>query len=126
MSKWRQQAFVQLPALRRQLGREKTLYGFCGELYDELCRAYEGQNEDLIRDIFIYSKWCLNQPRNGTIANDPPTAIIVCFFEHLPEKEKVRKDLARHFSREFLISMEKVFQYHGSEDQYFEIIDSSS
>ena len=122
MSRWRHEAFKRLPGLRKQLQQEKTLFGFCHAVYDELCRAYDRNDEALIRSIYRFSEWCLEQPESEKTEEDLPTAISLCFFEHLPEKDRIRKDLSRHFPRSFLVSMKEIFCYHGSPGKFNEII----
>jgi hypothetical protein len=122
MSRWRHEAFERLPDLRKQLQEQKTLFGFCHAMYNEPCCAYDQNDESLIQSIYRFSEWCLEQPQSEKTEDDLPTAISVCSFEHLPEKEKIRKDLARHFPRSFLLSMKEIFCYHGSQENFAEII----
>jgi hypothetical protein len=122
MSRWRHEAFERLPGLRKQLQREKTLFGFCHALYDELVHAYERKDEALIRDIYLFSTWCLEQPESSRAEDDLPTAISLCFFEHLPEREQIRRDLSRRLPHSLLVSMKEIFCYHGTPEQFQEII----
>lgn len=125
MSRWRQHAFETLPELRNLLQkvRERGPYGFFSELYSELVRAYQRKDQDLIHRIYRYSEWCLDlDSPQKTARGHIPTAMCVCFFEHLPQVEMIRQDLKYHFLRAFLIGLREVFLYHGTPEQFEEMI----
>jgi hypothetical protein len=124
MSRWRNEAFDRLPELRKLLQTEKSAYSFLSELVDRLHKAYAQKDEDLIRRIYDYAKWCLDLPRGKDSSDDLPTIVTVSFFEHLPQHAEVRRDVGRWLPRKDVEGMKQVFLYHGSEEQFQEMLSS--
>lgn len=124
MSLWRKEAFERLPELRTQLQEEKGAYCFVGDLVHVLEHAYEADDEDLIRRIYMYIERLLAAPQGANASNDLHTIVYVSFFEHLPRSEVIRQDLGRWLKRGQLEQLRDVFLYHGTEEQYQEILAS--
>lgn len=124
MSRWRKEAFDRLPEFRGRLQEEKIASLFLGEMADQLHNAYLQKNEDLIRRIYDYAKWCLAAPGGKDASDDLPTIVTVSFFEHLPRHEEVRRDIGRWFPQKEIEKMEAVFLYHGTEEQFLEMLAS--
>jgi hypothetical protein len=124
MSLWRKTAFERLPELRKLLQKEKTAHSFFGGLVDQLSKAYLQKNEDLIRGIYDYAKWCLAAPRGKSASDDLLTIVMVSFFEHLPQHEAIRRDIGRWFPKKEIEGMKDFFLYHGTEEQFQEMLAS--
>ena len=125
MSRWRKEAFDRLPECRKQLQAEKTAYGFFHVLNDVLFRAHLAEDEDLIRRIYEYAKWCLGAPRGKDASDDLLTIVTVSFFEHLPTHREVRQEVGRWLPRSMIEGMREVFLYLGTEEKYREMLASS-
>ena len=126
MSRWRKEAFDRLPEFRGFLQEEKSASLFLGEMADQLHKAYLQKNEDLIRRIYDYAKWCLAAPQGMDASNDLPTIVTVAFFEHLPRHEEIRRDIGRWFPKKEIEGMKQIFLYHGTEAQFQEMLASCS
>jgi hypothetical protein len=124
MSRWRKEAFDKLPELRKLLQTEKSAYSFLSELVDRLREAYTKRDENLIRRIYDYAKWCLDAPRGKDASDDLPTIVTVSFFERLPKYAEVRRDVGRWLPKRDVEGMKSVFLYHGSEEQFEEMLSS--
>lgn len=122
MSLWRSQAYERLPELRKMLQYEKLVHCFFGQLVDELNSAYADQNMDLVKRIYQYI-FHLLETRESSV--DFQTVIAVSFLEHIPQHELIRNDIRRWFTRSELESMREIFTYHGTEEQYREMLESA-
>lgn len=101
------------------------MYNFLSELVTKLNEAYEINNDNLVKRIYGFVFWCLNAPRGKTASDDLLTAVACSFLEHLPQHEKIRKDIGRWFSHSDILGMSEIFHYHGTEDQYQQMLRSS-
>ena len=124
MSRWRKEAFDRLPECRKQLQAEKGTTMFFHHLGEVLYRAHLSKDEDLIRRIYDYAMWCLAAPEGKDARDDLPTSITCSFFEHLPTHKEVRVEIGRWLSRSALEGMREVFLYHGTDEQFREMIAS--
>jgi hypothetical protein len=124
MSLWRKAAFERLPEFRPVLQKEKSAYLFLGEMVERLYQAYIQKDEDLIRRIYDYARWCQDAPRGKTASDDLLTIITVSFFEHLPRHAEVRRDIGRWLSKKDVEGMKAIFLYHGTEEQFQEMLSS--
>jgi hypothetical protein len=84
MSLWRQQAFDRFPEFRTNLQRSKSPYAYWIDLQFAFAEAYRKGDIDLFKRILDYSDWCFHAPRGKTAADDLPSCILSCFFEHMP------------------------------------------
>ena len=124
MSRWRKEAFDRLPECRKQLQAEKDTTMFFHELGEVLYRAHLSKDEDLIRRIYGYAKWCLEAPRGKDASDDLLTSVTCSFFEHLPTHKEVRAEIGRWLPRSMIEGMREVFLYHGSDEKYREMLAS--
>ena len=124
MARWRKEAFERFPEFRGLLQEEKSAYLFHGEMAERLYRAYLDREEDLIRRIYDYAKWCQDAPRGQDASDDLLTIITVSFFEHLPRHGEVRRDIGRWLAKKDVEGMKPVFLYHGTEEQFDEMLAS--
>lgn len=113
MSLWRRMAIEKLPELQKQIAEAENAYGVWSELRLELNSIYQREplDDSLISRIYGYAAWCLWQPRN----DDLRTAVVVCFYEHLPTDWPIRSDVARWLSVEEFMALRHAFTYHLSE-----------
>jgi hypothetical protein len=119
---WRKQAFERLPEMRGLLQEEKSHYNFLGELVTRLDAAYEAQNDDLVKRIYGFVFWCMHAPRGKDASDDLLTAVACSFLEHLPQYDRIRGDIWRWFRRGDILGMWEIFHYHGTEEQYQEML----
>jgi hypothetical protein len=83
MSKWRVEAIARLPEFCDEINSAENIMALWIELGTQAKLATG--NDDLIRRIHDYAKWCANAPRNDDPSRDPPTAVQVSFYEHLDD-----------------------------------------
>lgn len=114
MSRWRRIALEKLPELRKQI-ETGGIYDVWIRLRDELNTLYERTPPDdsLIRRMYEYALWCVVEARNADIAS----AVIVCFYEHLPTDPPIRRDVARWLSNEDFDMLRPFFGYHLSPEE---------
>ena len=121
---WRQEAFECLPEFRELLQEEKSAYNFFGELVSELEEAYETENEDLIERIYQLVFRCFAAPRGKDASDDLPSAVACSFLEEIPQHKLIRQNIGRWFRRSDILGMSEIFHYHGTEEQYQEMLKS--
>ena len=126
MTTWRKEAFERLPEMRKTLQEEKGMYCFFSELVDHLRKAYEEENTDLEKRIYEYAFHLCGLKRGSTAENDVPTAITLGFFEHLPQSKTIRRNVGRWMTKAEIEGMKETFLYHGTEEQYLEMLESAS
>lgn len=123
MSLWRKKAFEQLPELGTPLQEEDNMYSFLNDLFDSLEKATKDKKDDLIKRIYDYALWCLEEaPRGKTAEDDIFTAIIVCFFENIPLSPHIYQESYKWIPRNWFVDMKEPFLYHGSESDYQKIL----
>ena len=120
MDKWKQEATTRFPEFD-ETARDawETPYLCWFDLLTALRNAYHApRNEDLIRRIYQFAKWCNEQPRGKTAADDLPTCVAVCFYEHLPEDTNTLADMPRWFKWSEVVLMKDIFTYHTGEEGF--------
>lgn len=115
MSLWRRRASEMLPARQTPIAGADNPYALWIELRDALNNLYQREplDDGQISRIYDYAKWCLWQPCN----DDLRTAVVVCFYEHLPTDGLIRADVARWLSVKEFAALRAVFGYHLSADE---------
>lgn len=115
MSLWRRRASEMLPESQTLIAEADNPYDLWSELRSGLNTLYQREPLDdrQISRIYGYAKWCLWQPRN----DDLRTAVVVCFYEHLPTDWLIRADVARWLSADEFAGLRAVFSYHLSADE---------
>jgi hypothetical protein len=125
MAKWRAEALARLPELRKQIDAADSVMWLWDEVYrDAFVPAYESDppDESLIARVYSYADWCLNARRHPDAAHDPPTAVMVCFYEWLPHFPPARDDMPRWFTYEEVAESRSVFAYMIGQQKYFELL----
>ena len=112
MSAWRREALERLPECRESIVSARNSMALWIELLDECGRAFRQRNEDLIRRLYEYARWCRRSP-----SIDVRTAVVCAFYEHLPLNPIVRRDMPRRFDRAEFTELREVFLYHLSPDK---------
>ena len=126
MEDWRAKALESFPDLQDIVKEEQGgPIGLWIELFYKLTRAYDEQpsNDDLIRRIYDYADWCLNQPSTGDATTDPSSAAAVGLFESIPLNQNVSEDLHRWISVEQFEGFENLFRYLQSDEEYLRFTD---
>ncbi len=76
---------------------------------EDACRA---QQEDLLRRFYAFAQWCWKSP-----SDDVRTAVACAFYEHIPTKPVLRRDLPRRLSRAAFMELREVFRYHLTQEE---------
>ncbi len=123
MPPWKQQAETTFPELTAQFEEADTPCLLWFELRTAFERAYEEvpRDESMIRRIYQYSDWCVEQPEGKTAADDLFTCVAVCFYEHIPEHPAAREDMPRWWRAEDLAHERHVMQRHLSAEEFREL-----
>lgn len=119
---WRSKAAEMLPELVEEIAEAINPM----ELWIEMGFAFdasykEPRNEDLIRRIYGFADWCLEQPQTDSAEDDLPTNVIIGFYEDIPRNKAAREDMPRWFTLEDIVRNKAVFSYHISEAEYEEL-----
>jgi hypothetical protein len=112
MSNWRKIALEKIPS-QKQLIQSKEI-DTSGMLWIELDMLLENKDFQEVGEIFNYAKWCLKESGNDNIR----TVVFTHFYEHLLEKEHIRKILPNFISKGDFTELKDVFLYHNSEEDY--------
>jgi hypothetical protein len=118
--------FREISRASQFLQQEKSAYKFLSETVRWLREAYDRNDKEMIQRIYDYAKWCMDAPRGKDASDDLLTIVTVSFFEHLPQHEKIRQDVGRWLPASDIKGMKSVFLYHGSEEQFQEMLASAS
>lgn len=81
------------------------------------------RNEDLIRRIYEYSEWCLEQPRGETAEDDLFTVVVVCFYEHIPTIPEAVEDMPRWIPYETVKGSEEALSYLAGKEGYNRVLE---
>jgi hypothetical protein len=120
MSAWRKEASNRIPELQRIIASRRVdnpmaLWIELGAEFEEQCR----QNPlplDLLRRLWEYAKWCMNQ------GGDVGTAAAFAFCEHLFRSEASKSVLPQIMSREDYEGLKDLLLYHNTLDQYEQVL----
>jgi hypothetical protein len=123
MEYWLTKALECLPELEDQFTAPQSITGATSlwiEIWLKLVEAYDVTpvKEDLIRRIYGFAAWCLNQPSTTDIETDVGSAVAIGFIENIPLEKRVSEDLHRWMSMESLKGFEHLFRYHLSNEDY--------
>jgi hypothetical protein len=115
MSAWKRVALEKLPEYRGLIDAADNPMALWIELHLKFERATD---EDLIRRIFEYARWCMQRSGEGRYLSDAGTAAVCAFYEHLPQHADIRRDLSRWLTREEFANLRDAFRYHLSEAEF--------
>ena len=119
MARWRAAAIERLPELRDVIAAASNVMALWTEIQFLFHKAYEEpRNDDLIARIYSYADWCASAPSGPDAGHDAPTAVTICFYEHVPTDPKARQDMPRWFRYEEVVLMKQVFSYLTGEREY--------
>src|SRR5258706_6817385 len=117
-----------LPELEDQVTEPQRITGPMSlwiDIWFLLVEAYDVTpiNDDLIRRIYDFAAWCLDQPSTSDIETDLASTVAVAFIEDIPLEKRVSEDLHRWMSAESLKGFEHLFRYHLSNDEYRQFVE---
>lgn len=122
MKEWRAVAINMLPELQSEAEESESPMGLWVEIVYKFDDAYEvPRNEDLIKRIYAYADWCLKQEGKPTAAEDLPTCVVTCFWEHIPTCKAARDDMPRWFSFDEIIANQHFFKYLITDEEFEEL-----
>jgi hypothetical protein len=112
MSAWRREALRRLPEHRKVIEAAASpmtlwieLLGIC----EDACRA---SDESMVHRVYDFAHWCWQTP-----GVDVRTAVACAFYEHLPRKPALRRDLPRRLGRAAFSELRGIFGYHLSPEE---------
>jgi hypothetical protein len=124
MAKWRAKALEFLPELRSKIIESDSVMEFWIALRMDFEDAYrDPRNESLIERTYAFADWCIAAPRNPDASRDPPTSVMVCFYEHIPQGTASRADMPRWFTFDEVRLSKSVFSYMIGEEAYEALLD---
>ncbi len=98
MSLWRREALERFPELRQEIADVNGVGWVWFELWYGLFKpAYEKEPPDMemVARLYEYAHWCLVH-RNIHVR----TAVVIDFYEKLPDDNRMRRDMPRWLSQE--------------------------
>jgi hypothetical protein len=123
MARWRSAAIERLPELREAIAKANNVMSLWIELHLAFDNAYrEPRNDGLIARIYSYADWCLSAPRSEDASHDPPTAVAVAFYEHIPQSKAAREDMPKWFSYDEVAKSRAIFSYHIGDKAFDELL----
>lgn len=102
----------QLPECRRTIESSDNPMALWIELSFACAKAYDKVDEDLIGRFYDFARYCWQSPNA-----DLRTAVACAFYEHLPTKPVLRRDMPRRLSRALFHELREVLCYHLSPDE---------
>ncbi|MGZ8920267.1 MAG: DUF7674 family protein [Limisphaerales bacterium] len=112
MSAWRREAIERLPECRRIAEEAENPMALWIELLSSCEEAYANNNEDLIRRFYEFARWCWKSP-----SDEVRSAVACAFYEHLPTRPAMRRDMPRRVGRAAFAELREVFGYHLSPEE---------
>ena len=123
MAKWRAEALKRFPELRETIDASWEVMALWIELEMAFEKAYrEPRNNGLIARIYSYADWCNTAERNDDAGRDPPTSVMVAFYEHIPTIPATRDDMPIWFSYEEIAQSKGVFDYIIGPEAFEELL----
>ena len=112
---WRSQAQAVLPELAEEIAAATNSMQLWIEIGLAFVSAYnEPYNDDLIRRIYGFASWCIEQPRSRHAQDDLFTCVVVGFYEDIPLNKAAWADMPRWFTAEEVRQNRRVLSYHSS------------
>lgn len=124
-SSWDVEAIRRFPDLVERFGGATSVYALWDELIDAFKTAYRPPlDEDLIRRIYEYARWCFDQPSAVSTEEDLGTCVTVCFLEEIPTCEAALADMPRWFTRAGVEASRTEFSRLVGEEGYKRILET--
>ncbi len=119
MASWREKAEQIFPELADSVREAETPYLLWSDLYDAFEIAYgPPRDESLIKRVYGYADWCIDQRQGETAEDDLVTCVAVSFYEHIPQHAEARADMPRWFTLQDFLGMGKLFRYNLSDAEF--------
>jgi hypothetical protein len=115
MSAWRRKALELLPEHRVIIEAADNPMALWIELLWPCENAHHEQNEEAIRRFYQFAQLCWQSPDA-----DVRTAVACAFYEHLPTRSVMRRDMPWLFSQSAFTELREVFRYHLSPEEAVE------
>jgi hypothetical protein len=77
---------------------------------------------DLIGRVYEFAKWCIAQPSGTTAEDDLGTAVVVCFYEHIPTIPRALADMPNRFTRAQVLGSREAFSHIVGEAGFAKIL----
>lgn len=120
---WGKEAFNRFPELIDRFDFVESPHSLWIELRFAFDEAYKNpRNEDLISRIYAFADWCCEQPEGTTAEDDLASAVVVGFYEHIPEVPEALEDMPRWFSLSEVHQMKQTFSYMVGEEGFQRIL----
>ena len=112
MVNWREKALKLFPELNAAILEAEDPMALWIHINFAFIEAYEEpRNDDLIKRVYEFESWCIDQEPVEDAANDLPTCVVLGFWKHLPTHPATRKDMARWFSPKEILVNSDAFSY---------------
>ena len=118
MSTWRRKAIEAFPELRRELGAKDEIYSVYAlwfELLPLAQQAHRDGDDELLRRIYGYAKWCSRQ--QGDLGN----AVGVAFYEHLFDEAWMRPLVVRWLDEQVISDDRPLWEFMLSAESMAEV-----
>jgi hypothetical protein len=124
MARWRREAIQRLPELRETIASAHEIMALWVKLWHVFTDAYEREprDESLIARIYSFADWCLQAPGRPDAGHDPPTAVIVGFYEDIPRCGPAREDMPRWFTYAEVSQNKHAFAYHIGDEAFEDLV----
>jgi hypothetical protein len=123
---WKSEAVRRFPELGDKVEGWETPYLLWFDLRDAFEAAYRvvPRDEGMIRRVYEFADWCLEQPQGRKADDDLGTCVTVCFYEHIPESPEALADMPRWFKRQNVLEMREVFSYMVGEEGFRRVLEA--
>jgi hypothetical protein len=124
MVDWRAEALAKFPELAQTIEAVDSPMGLWSELSLAFEVAYEEEpvDREMIRRIYDFADWCLQQEQVDDARFDLPTCVITCFYEGIPRSPAARAEMHKWFSREELERGREVFGYFLNDEEWADLL----
>ena len=120
---WKAKAFELLPEMEDDISSSTSPMGLWIDIGFEFQMAYNWpRNEDFIRRVYEFSRWCVEQEPGKSAADDLATAVAISFWENLPRWPEARADMPRWFTRDEITASREIFSYLTSAAEFEELL----
>jgi hypothetical protein len=119
MSAWRRIAIEKLPKQKDLITRSDSVGMLWTDLWFVFLDAHEEPvDEATIRGVYEFARWTCADSRDAEMA----TSTCCHFYEHLPQKPKVRAKLSQYMSGQEILGLSQIFKYHLTPDAHREFM----